>query len=146
MVKKNKFQNETAFTLLEVLIVVIILGVLASIALPNYYIAVERVRSAEGVSILDNILSSERRWATDNNNAFTNDMTNLDVSYSGFGNFSPIIATDFANPLPALGENSELVQIRRNAEAPFDYTLHITATGVVSCTVQDSPICTQMGY
>lgn len=135
-----------AFTLLEIIIVVIILGILASLLLPKYHIAVERVRSAEGVNILENILNSERRWATDNNNTFTNDINNLDVSYSTWGNFNPIIATDFPGTLPAPGDNSELVQIRRNAAAPFDYILHITATGVISCTGGGGSICTKMGY
>ncbi len=146
MIKKNKFQDETAFTLMEIIVVVIIIGILASMALPQYHIAVERVRSGEGVHILETVLNSEQRWATDNNNTFTNDITNLDVSYSGFGNFNAIIASDFASPLPAPGVNSELVQIRRNAAAPFDYTLHITATGVISCTGGGGSICTKMGY
>ena len=135
-----------AFTLVEMMIVVIIMGVLASMALPQYNIYMERVRSAEGVNILTDILNSERRWAADHDNTFTNDITNLDVSYSGFGNFIAIAVGDFANPLPAPGTNSELVQIRRNAASPYDYVLHITATGVVSCTGGGGSICTKMGY
>ena len=38
-----------AFTLIELLIVVIIVGVLMSIALPKYQRAVERARALEGV-------------------------------------------------------------------------------------------------
>ena len=146
MTGKNKFQNATAFTLMEIMLVAIIVGILASVALPSWHIAVERTRSAEGVNILENILNSERRFATDNNNTFTNDITILDVSYSTFGNFNPIITTDFASPLPVPGTNSELVKIRRNAAAPFDYTLHITATGVISCTGGGGSICTKIGF
>lgn len=144
--RKNKFQKRIAFTLLEVVVVFVILGVLASMALPVYRIAAERVRSAEGVNILENVLNSEQHWAADNNNIFTNDMNNLDMSYSGFGNFNALVVSDFASPLPVPGANSELVSIRRNAASPFDYTLHITATGVISCTGGGANICAQLGY
>ncbi len=146
MVKKNKFQSTFAFTLVEILIVIIIIGTLASIVVPQFYTVIERTRSAEGVNVLENILNSERRWAADNNNTFTNDINNLDVSYSTWGNFNAIAVSDFANPLPAVGVNSELVQIRRNAAAPFNYTLHITATGVISCTGGGASVCSKMGY
>ena len=142
--KVNK--NKMAFTLTELMIVIIVIGVLASMALPQYTVSVERVRSAEGVNILESVLNSEQRWATDNGNTFTNNIANLDVTYSTFGNFSAIIASDFPGILPAPGVNSELVRIRRNAASPFDYTLHITATGTISCTGGSGSICTKMGF
>ena len=146
MIKENKLRNQRAFTLLEIIIVVIIIGILASLALPKYHLSVEKVRSAEGVNILENVLNSERRWATDHDNTFINDINILDVSYSTWGNFNSIVAADFASPLPDPNTNSELVQIRRNAASPFDYILHITATGVISCTGGGGSICTKMGY
>lgn len=141
-----KSKNKIGYTLIEICIVLIVLGVLASIAFPQFYISVERTKAAEGVNILENIFNAEQHWALDHNNTFTNDISNLDVSYTIFGHFNPIIVSDFADPLPALGANSELVRIRRNETTPFNYTLHITATGVISCSGGGGSICTKIGY
>ena len=54
-----KIQNRSGFTLLELLIVVIIIGVLASLAIPQFAAAVDRSRETEGVNILSAILTGE---------------------------------------------------------------------------------------
>ncbi len=51
------------FTLLEVLIVVIIIGILAAIALPQYVNTIEKARSAEAVSNIGALRSAvDRYW------------------------------------------------------------------------------------
>jgi prepilin-type N-terminal cleavage/methylation domain-containing protein len=51
--------NKSGFTLLEIIIVIIIVGVLASLALPRFFQTVEFARSTEAM----NILSSAKRAA-----------------------------------------------------------------------------------
>ncbi|MDP3722124.1 MAG: prepilin-type N-terminal cleavage/methylation domain-containing protein [Candidatus Omnitrophota bacterium] len=69
------------FTLLELLMVVIIIGILASIAMPQYFKTVEKTRSAEALQILAVIRGSEMRYrAQDPGNAYTTSATNLDVT------------------------------------------------------------------
>lgn len=51
------------FTLLEVLVVVIIIGILASIAMPQYFRTLEKSRSAEAVANVGSIrMSLDRYW------------------------------------------------------------------------------------
>jgi prepilin-type N-terminal cleavage/methylation domain-containing protein len=51
------------FTLLEVLIVVIIIGILASIALPQYTATIEKSKSAEAASNIGTIRAAlDRYW------------------------------------------------------------------------------------
>ncbi|MEE8317717.1 MAG: prepilin-type N-terminal cleavage/methylation domain-containing protein [Candidatus Omnitrophota bacterium] len=55
--------SKKGFTLLELIIVVIIIGILASIALPQYISTLEKAKSAEALGILGTLRSSiERHW------------------------------------------------------------------------------------
>ena len=50
------------FTLLELLIVVVIIGILAAIAIPQFFTVAERGRSAEGAAALGAVRSSMLRY------------------------------------------------------------------------------------
>lgn len=52
------------FTLIELLIVVVIVGILTSIALPQYRKAVEKSRAAEAMTIGKTIIESQNRFLT----------------------------------------------------------------------------------
>ena len=73
-------KTRRGFTLLELLMVVIIIGILASIALPQYIKATERARAAQAISWLGTIRSAELRFAaTSTANAYTNNVALLDI-------------------------------------------------------------------
>ena len=66
------------FTLLELLIVVIILGILAAIAMPQYITTLEKSRSAEAVTNVGSIrMSLDRYWYQES--AVTTDLDLLDI-------------------------------------------------------------------
>ena len=55
-------QNIKALTLAEIIIVVLILGVLAAVALPRYQITVEKVIASEGVQTLKVLFDAQKRY------------------------------------------------------------------------------------
>ena len=70
------------FTLIELLVVVLIIGILAAMALPQYFKAVERSRMAEAITIMDSIVKAQRRKFMQTNR-YVEDFRGLDVSPKG---------------------------------------------------------------
>ncbi len=70
------------FTLIELLVVVLIIGILAAMAMPQYFKAVERSRMAEAVTLMDSIVQSERRKFLQTNR-YADDFRGLDVAPKG---------------------------------------------------------------
>ena len=70
------------FTLIELLVVVLIIGILAAMALPQYFKAVERSRMAEAVTLVDSIVKAQRRKFMQTNR-YAESFEGLDVSPKG---------------------------------------------------------------
>ena len=58
----RKLGKNAGFTLLELLIVVVILGVLAGLSIPVYTSSVERSRRQEAISVLSSVKDSAARY------------------------------------------------------------------------------------
>ncbi len=95
-------ERRPAFTLLELLIVIIILGVLAALALPQYLRTVEKGRSSEAIIQLGTLRTGEINYYVEHR-TYTDQFDLLDV--------------DDPNRLPAPPNGTRL----------FDYTLTVPA-------------------
>ena len=74
--------NKKGFTLIELLVVVLILGILAAMAMPQYFKAVERSRMTEAVTLLANIADAQQRKYMQVNK-YTTAFSGLDVAPKG---------------------------------------------------------------
>ena len=87
-IKKEKLmrlKSKKGFTLLEIIVVIIIIGVLASLALPRLFDTIEFSRSAEALNSLGVIRKSVMRCGLMRNNNYTDcgNFNNLDVDQPG---------------------------------------------------------------
>jgi len=71
------FRTQKAFTLIELTLVSVIIGILATVAIVRYINVIERSRSAEAYSTLADIASAESAYYTEND-AYTTTWSALD--------------------------------------------------------------------
>lgn len=83
--KRTKFL--TGFTLLELIIVVILIGILASIGIVVYLNAVEQARATEAWVNLSSIINSEKRYYLEYN-SYAPALTDLDIEIPTSQNFT----------------------------------------------------------
>lgn len=74
----TKRRAASGFTLMELLIVVIIIGILATLALPQFTKFVDQSREAEALNIASAVLTAEYSYFQENGE-FTDDITKLSV-------------------------------------------------------------------
>ncbi len=110
------------FTLVEIIIVVIILGILAAVVLPSYTSQNERFTAGEGVQTLTTLLLSQKRYALENSDAYATALASLDVTIPASSYFTPSVS-DASYPTKA-------ASVARNTGA---YTLSINDAGTISC-------------
>lgn len=140
MVKKSS----AGFTLIELMIVVAILGILASIAYPSYQESIRKTQRAEGRTALLQVLQQQERYMTQNNTylAFTAGANN-----SAFKTFSGDSSANSAYIIGAracTGQTiNNCVQVFGNPSIadPAITELNITSTGVKSCTGGNTTVC-----
>ncbi len=75
--------NKKGFTLIELLVVVLIIGILAAVALPQYFKAVEKSRATEALSIMGSISAAmERGRLVSSANKYPASLAELDIEFS----------------------------------------------------------------
>jgi prepilin-type N-terminal cleavage/methylation domain-containing protein len=85
LVKEEKKLH--AFTLVELIITVVIIGILASVSIVKYGPVSEKARSAEAYSVLARIASAENVYRLEYN-VYTSTMNNLDIDAPVSNNFT----------------------------------------------------------
>lgn len=145
---KNRING--GFTLIEMMIVVAIIGILASIAYPSYMESVLKGRRAEGRAALTELLQQQERYMTQRNLylSFTNASGTTNPATVPFKTFS---GDSQANPAYFLRASAcsatislaecvmvEAVPVRSDPKAG---TLQVLSTGVKQCSGTDPSVC-----
>lgn len=78
----GRLTHFTGFTLIELLVVVLIIGILASVALPQYKKAVDKTRLMKLISMTKSVVQAEEAYYLANAE-YTQDWDSLAVSFAG---------------------------------------------------------------
>jgi prepilin-type N-terminal cleavage/methylation domain-containing protein len=101
---------QRAVTLVELLIVVVIIGVLASVGIVQYGQVIEKGRSAEAYSVLSDIVAAEKAYFVDND-AYT-------AVFGSLHSFTAAPTSDnFTYTIPSVNANSGYAQAARVSAA-----------------------------
>lgn len=120
----NLKNNKSGFTLLEVIIVIIIVGVLASLALPRFFSTVEFSKSSEALMSLSALRDSMERCYLGSGGTYAGcTLASLDITNPGT---SP--GARFAYTNGSLSATGYTVRATRNTADGGDGTSMITLT------------------
>lgn len=127
--------NLRGYTLTEIIVTIIILGVIASLGIPRLNFAIEKTRSAEGLEILQTIREAQQVYLLENG-SYATLLTELDVSIpeDTIKYFDEPVLGDPANAGP-------VASIQRSSD-PW-YTLAIFEDGTITCT---GATCGKLGF
>ena len=83
----KRSRNAKGFTLIELLVVVLIIGILAAIAIPQYFKVVEKGKAAEALSWINDFRGAQQRYLLSNNGNFNTGTTGYDITLATLKNF-----------------------------------------------------------
>jgi type IV pilus assembly protein PilA len=119
--RQRMTRGESGFTLVELLVVMLILGLLAAIAIPAFFNQRNKAKDADAKSSVRTAETAMETFATDNNGKYTGvtvgDLTNIEPTLTDVGaNLTlPAAATDdtYTVQVKSSAPNANLFQISR---------------------------------
>jgi prepilin-type N-terminal cleavage/methylation domain-containing protein len=130
--KTNKSIVAKGFTLVELAVVIVIIGVLAAFAVPRFRASVERSKAAEAFNYLSSIAAAQERYHA-RQATYASDLDTLDIQFSTPKYFT--IGTVEAGTTGSLEDSWTLTLTRTGAAAGYGaYTVVWTEDGFDATT------------
>jgi Tfp pilus assembly protein PilE len=121
----------------------LIFGILAAIALPQYFKAVEKGRLTEALSIAESICVSQERYRITGNNTYTTNFDSLDTEFPGTRvDARTLEGTNFTFKL---GNRAVVAERKTASGTPAAYTITRCYSTDKVCCSGSQDICTALG-
>jgi type IV pilus assembly protein PilA len=129
-------QSESGFTLVELLVVMLIIGLLAAIAIPAFFNQRDKAKDSNAKEGVRTAQTAMETCATDNGGSYANcttvvKLTDIEPTLADYGANLTIegtpTATSYTVQVKSTGADGNLFQITRNAGGTIDYKCGTTA-------------------
>ena len=124
------------FTLIELLVVVLIIGILAAIAVPQYFKVVEKGKFAESMQWINGLKGAQERYLARNGSYAAGAVTStiFDVNLGAMSKFTASAVSSGATP-------DWTLTLTRNTPTPAVYGAYVVTykapPGTITCSVAD---------
>ena len=135
-------KKKKGFTLIELVIAVLIIGVIAAIAVPMYFKAVEKSRASESINLLGTIAKAEQRHKLQSQE-YTDQVEDLDITLKNYTDDTAASGSNFDTEFFDFTLGTQNAQ---SARKEGDYTISINYdTNEITCDPSDNSICIAFG-
>jgi type IV pilus assembly protein PilA len=147
---RERSQSESGFTLVELLVVMLILGILAAIAIPSFFNQRDKARDAEAKAAVRTAQTAIETYATDNNGSYAGATSDPTAPYAA-GSLQSIEQTlgDVGARLTIVGATASTYEVQVESETGATQLFRIArnANGVTTntCDVDGTAGCPSDG-